>query len=132
MSIAQAFADIALGISAATGSGFHDAKAKWTGTATYDAGGSITTPGTPISKDCSVQVDAATEAMRQAEGYTDRDMRLLVLAATLDGDLDTAATINVLAGPHAGEWMIASVDRDPCGVYWECRGRALNVADGGS
>ena len=131
MSVAEAFADIALGISAATGAGFHAAKAKWPGTPVM-AGGSIVTPGTPVSKDCSVQVDAATEAMRLAEGYQDRDMRLLVLAATLDGDLDTSATINVLAGPHAGEWMIASVDRDPCGVYWECRGRALNVAAAGS
>ena len=39
MTIAGAFADIALGISAATAGGFHDALAKWPGTATYDTGG---------------------------------------------------------------------------------------------
>jgi hypothetical protein len=61
--------------------------------------------------------------MRLAEGYTDRDMRLLVLAATLDADMDTSATVEVLEGPHAGKWMVSSVDRDPAGVYWECRGR---------
>lgn len=128
MSVAAAFADIALGIAAATGAGFHDAIAKSPGTAIYDEGGSIGTPGTPTERECSVQVDAATEAMRLAEGYRDKDMRLLVLAATLDGDLNTDATIDVLAGPHQGEWQIASVDRDPVGIYFECSGRRLNVA----
>lgn len=125
MSIADAFADIALGISRATGTGYHDALAKWPGTATYDAGGSIDTPGEPVELECSAQVDSVTEAMRLADGFTESDMRLLVLAATLAGDLDTSATIEVLAGPHAGTWMIASCDRDPAGIYWECRGRRI-------
>jgi len=127
VSIAEAFADIALGMSAAIGGGFHDALAKWPGTPITDDGGSITTPGTPITKTCSAQVDAVTEAMRQADSYTDQDIRILVLAATLDGELDTDATIDIQDGPHIGEWMIASCDQDPCGVYWECRGRRLNV-----
>lgn len=132
MTIAGAFADIALGISTAIGGGFHDALAKWPGTPTTDAGGSITAPGTPIEKTCSCQVDSVTEAMRQDDGYTDKDMRLLVLAATLDGDLDTDARVEVLDGPHAGVWMLASCDRDPCGVYFECRGRLLDVTSEGS
>lgn len=123
MSIADAFADIAQSFSAAGLGAFYDAKAKWPGTAVMDAGGSIATPGTPVSLGCSVQVDSGTEAMRQANGFTDKDMRLLVLTATLDGDLDTGATVEVLAGPHAGSWMLASCDRDPCGVAFECRGR---------
>lgn len=123
MTVAQAFADIALGVSAAVGGGFHDALAKWPGTPVTDDGGSITMPGTPTQKTCSVQVDAATERMRLAAGFVDTDMRLLVLAATIEGEPDTSAMIEVLDGPHAGTWMIASVDRDPCGVYFECRGR---------
>jgi type 1 fimbria pilin len=123
MSMAQAFADIGLGFSAVLGVGFHDAVAKWPGTATYDDGGSITASGTPVEKPCSVQVDSTTEAMRSADGYTDLDMRLLVLSATLDADLDTSARIEVLDGPHAGTWQLASCDRDPAGIYWECRGR---------
>lgn len=115
-------ADIALGFSAALGVGYHDALAKWPGEAVYDDGGSIQTPGTPIAKTCSVQIDAATEAMR-SEGFTDGDMRLLVLAATLDGDMDTDARVEVLAGPHVGTWLVASVERDPAGIYWQCRGR---------
>lgn len=123
MSIAEAFAMIAQGFSAAGLGAFYDAKAKWPGTPVIDAGGSIVTPGTPIAKDCSAQVDSVTEAMRQAGGFTDKDVRLLVLTATLDGDLDTGATVEVLDGPHAGSWMLASCDRDPCGIYFECRGR---------
>lgn len=130
--MAAAFADIALAFSAAGLGAYHDALAKTKGTPTY-SGGSIVTPGTPTERTCSVQVDAVTEAMRQAEGYTDRDMRLLVLADTLEGSLDTDATIDVLEGPYAGtEWMLASVDRDPVGAYWECRGRLLNLGAGGS
>lgn len=123
MTIAQAFANIALGFSRAGLGAFYDAKAKWPGTPVMDTGGSIVTPGTPVEKDCSVQVDYVTEAMRSADGFTEKDMRLLVLASTLDGNLDTDARIEVLDGPHAGTWMLASCDRDPCGVYWECRGR---------
>lgn len=123
MNMAQAFADIALGVSAAMGGPYHPALARWPGVAVYDDGGSIVQPGVPVEKFCQVQVDAATESMRASEGYTDRDMRLLVLAATLDGDMDTSATVEVLEGPHAGPWMVSGVDRDPAGVYWECRGR---------
>ena len=121
--MAQAFADIALSISGVLGGPFHDAIARWPGAPTTDSGGSIVTPGTPVVKSCSVQVDAATEGMRLADGFTDGDMRLLVLASTLDGDMDTSATVEVLAGPHAGSWMVATVTRDPAGIYWECRGR---------
>lgn len=131
MAVADAFADIAAGFSGAGLGAFHDAVAKWPGTATYDEGGSIQTPGTPVEKSCQVQVDAVTEAMRSADGYTDQDMRLLVLTATLDGELDTDARVDVQAGPHQGEWMLASVSRDPCGIYFECRGRRLNVVGSG-
>ena len=123
MSIATAFADIALGFSAAGLGAFHDALAKWPGEPEYDDGGSIVTPGVPVELECSAQIDQVTEAMR-AEGYVDGDMRLLVLAATLAGPLDTAARIEMVAGPYAGTtWMVASCGRDPCGVYFECRGR---------
>jgi hypothetical protein len=124
MSMAQALADIALGFSTVLGGPYQDAVAKWPGTPVTDDGGSIVTPGTPVAKSCSVQVDSASEAMRLQDGFREKDMRLLVLAATLDGDMDTDATVEVLAGPHEGSWSIESVNRDPAGVYWECRGRA--------
>lgn len=121
--LAAAFTSIALKVSAATGAGYFDAVARWPGTSVFDDGGSIVSPGTPVEKACSVQVDSVTEAMREAEGYSDQDMRLLVLATTLDGELDTDATVEVLAGPHIGSWQLATVSRDPAGISWECRGR---------
>lgn len=133
MAIPEAFAAIAQSFSAAGLGAFYDGNAKWPGTATFDDGGSITAPGTPDEKACQVQIDQVTEAMRQADGFTDKDMRLLVLAATLDGDLDTKATIEVEAGPYEGTiWTLASCVRDPCGVYFECRGRRLGLAGGAS
>jgi hypothetical protein len=123
VSIPEAFAAIATAFSDAGLGAFYDGVAHYPGTPVYDDGGSIVTPGTPVALSCDVQVDQVTEAMRLAEGFTQKDMRLLVLTATLDGSLDTDAKIEVLAGPHEGTWMLASVDRDPCGVYWECRGR---------
>lgn len=123
MTIAAAFADIALGFSAATGAGYHPAIARWPGKPVAESGGSIAIPGTPITKSCHAQVDAATEAMRASEGFVDGDVRLLILAATLDMDMDTDATVEITKGPHRGKWMVGSVERDPAGVYWACRGR---------
>lgn len=116
---AEAFASLAT----AFGAPFHAGKARWLGSPVYDDGGSIVSPGTPIVKDCTVQVDAVTEAMRAQEGYKDLDVRLLVLTASLAGDLDTRATVEVLTGPHAGRYSVQSVGRDPVGVAWDCRGR---------
>lgn len=74
MSMAQALADIALGFSTVLGGPYHDAVAKWTGTPVTDDGGSIVTPGEPVAKSCSVQVDSATEAMRLQDGFREKDI----------------------------------------------------------
>lgn len=118
-----AVADILRQVSEAVGGPYHRGLLRWDGQATYDAGGSIATPGTPSSYGCMVQVDAATEAMRGQDGFQDGDVRLLIL----DGCKrpDTNVTVQVLEGPHANTaWMVASTLRDPLGAYWECRGRA--------
>lgn len=115
----QVFASLATGFAAQFGGPYVDATAVWPGTPVKDAGGSITTPGTPTSTDCSVQFDRATEAMRQAEGFLETDVRLLVLV----GALDTAAKIVVASGGRAGTWTLLSCDRDPAGIGFECRAR---------
>lgn len=130
MSMADAFAGIAQGFSAAGLGAFYDAFARWPGAPTYDNGGSIATPGTPIEKECSAQVDGVTEAMRLEAGFRDKDVRLLVLCATLDGTMDTDAEIEVLAGPNAGRWSVESVGTDPVGACWECRGRRVDAPAG--
>ncbi|MET3710409.1 hypothetical protein ABIC65_001089 [Sphingomonas trueperi] len=120
--IAAAFAQIMVAASGALGAGYWPAVARWPGTPVME-NGSIVTPGTPIALDCMAQVDAATEAMRGEASYTDGDVRILVLADTLAGTLDTAARIEITEGPHVGTFMIATCQRDPAAIYWDCRGR---------
>ena len=115
----QAFAGIANGFSQMAGAPFIDATASWPGTPVTDAGGSITSPGTPVQKPCRAQFDAATQAMRAADGFLETDVRILVLAASLAGPLDTGATITA-----AGDtWALLTCQRDPAGIGYECRGR---------
>ena len=119
----QMFANLATGFAAQFGAPFEDATATWPGTATFDAGGSITSAGTPASHTCKAQFDAPTQAMRAAEGFMETDARLIVLAFA--ATLDTRARITVASGANAGTWELLSVVRDPAGIGYECRGRRL-------
>lgn len=123
MNIAERMAGIATGVSARLGAGFWPARVVSVGAAEVDAGGSIVTPGVVTERDCSAMVDAVTEAMRLAEGFTERDVRILVLAGTLAGQITTDDRVEVLAGPNAGAFSVESVGRDPAGLYFELRGR---------
>jgi len=128
MDMGAIFADFGIGLSAQFGGPIKPGSVVRYGAPITDDGGSIVTPGAVTIADCSLQIENATEAMRQADGYTDEDMRLLVLASTLEGTIDTDASIDVLTGPYFGRWSIASVDSDPFGVYWDCRGRRSSTS----
>ena len=117
------FAGLASDFAEQFGAPFMDASAVWPGTPVKDAGGSIVTPGTPVSLPCKAQFDAATQAMRETEGFLETDVRILVLAATLDAVLDTKAKVVVATGQYAGSWALLSCQRDPAGIGYECRGR---------
>jgi hypothetical protein len=118
----DAFAGIAAQISQAFGGPYHAARVITSTPPEYDEGGSIVTPGQVVERACLCQVDAVTEAMR-TEGFTQGDVRLLIIR--LAGDLDTDARVSVDAGPHEGVYSIQAVSRDPLAVYRECRGRAV-------
>lgn len=118
-----AFASIAAGFSERFGGPFVEATAWWPGTPVKDSGGSIVTPGTPVSLSVKAQFDAPTLAMRQAEGFMEQDARVLVLA--FDGTLDADAQIRVASGVNAGNWSLVTVTRDPAGVGYECRARRI-------
>lgn len=98
-------------------------------TDTYNEKGTLTRGGQ--ARDCLAQVDACTEAMRSAEGYTDTDRGVFILATSLAGEALTGQVIVVTKGPYAGtSWRLASpIDRDPAGAYW--RARAARVKSGG-
>lgn len=80
-------------------------------------GGNVVTEAMPQA--CKVQIDAVTEAMRQAPGYTENDVRLLVLQSGVTGgaiDSDCKVTVNGV------QYLIGPVSQDPGASYWECRG----------
>lgn len=61
------------------------------------------------------QPDRITEAMRQAEGFTDKDAAFLILqAGVAPFDTDAEATMG-------GRWAIKSVDADPANTHWIVR-----------
>lgn len=123
MDMAASFASIATSVSARFGGPYQAAKVIEQTEQTLDDGGSIADPGTVSERDCMAQVDLATEAMRQSDGYAEGDARFLILTASLTGPLDTDATVQVLAGPLAGAWLVSAIERDPMGIYYAGRGR---------
>lgn len=120
------FANLATGFAAQFGAPFQDVVARWPGTAIYDDGGSIVTPGTPVDKPCKAQFDAPTEAMRSDPGFLETDVRIIVLSGTLDGSLNSEAKVIVGDGEHAGTWSLESVLGDSAGIGWECRARKVS------
>jgi hypothetical protein len=123
MDMPSAFADIGLAFSAVFGGPYHDARTIEQTAPVYDDGGSIITPGGVVHRTCSVQIDLVTTDMRNDPKFVEKDVRFIVLAATLTGTLGTDAMIEVLAGPHAGLWSVSSLERDPVAAGWVGTGR---------
>lgn len=121
-----AFNNLATAFSNMAGGPFVEAVATWPGTPVYDDGGSIVTPGTPISYACRAQFDAPTQQMRAAEDFLQTDVRILVLAKSIAVPLDTEAQIVVADGPNEGTWALITCQRDPVAIGFECRGRRVS------
>lgn len=75
-----------------------------------------------VSQAIKVQKDACTERMRQQEGYSDRDVRLIVLQVAPDSSvLEEPSTDDQITA--AGQrWAISGIVSDPANAYWEMRG----------
>lgn len=70
------------------------------------------------NEEVKAQLDATTQAQQTAEGFTDTDQRIFVLAHGLDAPgIDDEITV------RDQRWQIASVATDPAGAYYELRGR---------
>lgn len=98
---------------------------------TYDTKGNLSLSGTP--RPCRAQVDRCTERMVNAEGYTDTDRAVYVLATSLEGDVLTGQIVTVTTGPYAGAAFRVSspVDRDPAAAYWLFRGARVKATGNG-
>jgi hypothetical protein len=123
MSLAIRLTRIAQSVSERIGAGFWPGVVHTSGGATYDTGGSIVAPGVTTERDCLVQVDFVTQAMRATEGYAEGDVRLLVLAGSLSGGLTADDRVEVTSGPHAGLYSVRSAVLDVAATHWDCRGR---------
>lgn len=87
-------------------------------TITEDAGGSQTV--TDVRIPIKVQTDGVTEAMRTADGYTDTDVRLIVLTGGLSGSITTNDKVQDGRGDV---WSVTMPMLDTCGSHWEIRGQ---------
>ncbi len=81
------------------------------------------------TRGCKVQVDRATERMRDADGFTESDRAVIVLTRppapyepVAELTSDDAVTVN--EGPYAGvKFNLASpIEGDPALAGWTCRG----------
>lgn len=98
---------------------------------TYTEKGGIVRGSQP--RNCLAQVDNCTESMRAAEGYTDTDRGVFILATSLSGEATAGNELVVARGPYAGtRWRLASpIDRDPAGAYWRARASRVKAAASG-
>lgn len=119
------YASIANAFSQRFGGPYHDGYVIVPRRVRLDSGGSLAAPVRPARIACRVQVDVATEAMRAQDGFTDKDVRLLILRDGLAVELNTDVSVEVAGGPHAGTYSVQSVGADAMGVYWDCRGRRI-------
>lgn len=94
-------------------------------TITEDAGGSQTITETTVA--IKVQTDGVTEAMRTASGYTDTDVRLIVLTSGLGGDITTD---DVIVDGRGDAWAVTMPSLDTCGSHWEVRGQRTTYQSG--
>lgn len=117
------FLSIANKVTSAMGAPFFDGLILDESPAVFDDGGSIIAPGTPTQRSCRVQIDAATDYMRAALGYTEQDVVFVVLARSFTGELDTDARIQITSGPRAGLWTVSEISRDPAGIGYSGKAR---------
>lgn len=67
-----------------------------------------------------VQRDACSYAMRQADGFVEGDVALIILADGLSVEPTTDMQVTDGTGQR---WMIQSVDKDAANSHFICRGR---------
>lgn len=77
---------------------------------------------TTSTQACKIQVDACTDRQKLEDGYTARDVRVLVLQASVasrpsPGNRIVAKSVTYIVGP--------TVTEDPASSYWEIKGTPL-------
>lgn len=90
---------------------------------TYDNKGTLRR-NAPAARGCRIQVDSRTERWRAEPGFTAADVRVIILAASLEGTVEAGNIVEPLGGPYAGARfrLAAPIDRDPAGAGFTARG----------
>jgi hypothetical protein len=88
-------------------------------TITEDEGGSQTV--TQTTQAIKVQTDAVTEVMRQAAGYTDTDVRVIILSASVD----TVTSDDWVIDGRGDTWALIDPALDTFGSHWVARGQRV-------
>lgn len=82
--------------------------------------GGVVTHTEQAAVDIKFQIDVCTEAMRQQEGYTDKDVAMFVLQMGVTGGDLTSDDIIEARGKR---WKMYGITTDPAKSYW--LGRAV-------
>lgn len=123
LNLAAAFADLAGTVGAAMGAPFYDGViVSQASPGSYNDDGIFIPGSPPTERACKVQIDSADWVMTQSKGYVEGMVRFIVLSAILTGSLDTDAEITVASGPHAGRWLVSSLQIDPAAIGYVGRG----------
>jgi len=88
-------------------------------TITEDEGGSQTV--TTTTQAIKVQTDRVTEVMRQAAGYTDTDVRVIILSA----GVASVTSDDWVIDSRGDTWALIDPALDACGSHWEARGQRV-------
>jgi hypothetical protein len=75
-------------------------------------------------EDVKAQLDVATQAMRETQGYVDTDVRILVLAHGV-----TTPTTDDEITIRGVRYGIRNVGTDPAQSYWDLHGRLAGNAE---
>ncbi|OGT55483.1 MAG: hypothetical protein A3E01_09245 [Gammaproteobacteria bacterium RIFCSPHIGHO2_12_FULL_63_22] len=87
----------------------------------YDSFGNITGYSTAEDIAIKVQRDACSYSMQRAQGFSDGDVMLIILADGLD--ILVTTDMHVTDG-DGNRWMVKSADLDAASSHWVLRGRA--------
>lgn len=81
---------------------------------------------TEVSTDYEIkgQIDAANQAMREQDGYSAGDMRIIILQADVPVTPNTDHRV-ILGGKL---WNIANIEADPANTHWVMRGTSRSPA----
>lgn len=128
MDLPAAFLSIANKVSAVMGAPFWDGVVLSQATPGTLGDDGVFVPGSePDEHPCRVQIDGADEYMKAVEGFADKEVMMIILAASLDITLDTDAEIEITdtkaPAMFRGKWLVSSLTLDPAGIGYGGKAR---------